>query len=73
MKTSSFMVEKLEVRYLGWNIRIRIRLLLSWSQKHHLKNNKDFPGGPGVKNPPANAGDSGSIPSLGRPHIPQSN
>ena len=25
----------------------------------------DFPGGPVVKNPPANAGDTGSIPVLG--------
>ena len=26
----------------------------------------DFPGDPVVKNPPANAGDTGSIPGLGR-------
>ena len=26
----------------------------------------DFPGGPGVKNVPANAGDMGSVPALGR-------
>ena len=26
-----------------------------------------------VKNPPANEGDAGSIPSLGRIHVPQSN
>ena len=26
-----------------------------------------------VKNPPANAGDTGSIPGLGRSHMPQSN
>ena len=32
-----------------------------------------FPGGSVVKNPPANAGDTGSIPDLGRSHIPQSN
>ena len=29
----------------------------------------DFPGGPVVKNPPANAGDTGSIPGLGRSHM----
>ena len=30
---------------------------------------EDFPGSPGVKNLPANAGDTGSIPGLGRlPH-----
>nr|XP_058913291.1 zinc finger and SCAN domain-containing protein 2 isoform X2 [Kogia breviceps] len=31
-----------------------------------------FPGGTVVKNPPANAGDTGSIPGLGRSHMPQS-
>ena len=29
----------------------------------------DFPGGPVVKNPPANTGDTGSIPGLGRFHM----
>ena len=32
-----------------------------------------FPGGSLVKNPPANAGDTGSVPGLGRSHMPQSN
>ena len=32
----------------------------------------DYPGGPVVKSLPANAGDSGSIPSLGGSHIPRS-
>ena len=31
--------------------------------------NQDLPGGPGVKNPPANAGDPGSILGLGRLHM----
>ena len=31
------------------------------------------PGGAVVKNPPANAGDTGSSPGLGRSHIPRSN
>ena len=34
---------------------------------------EDVPGGPVVKNPPANAGDMGSIPVLGRFHVPQGN
>ena len=35
---------------------------------------RDFPpGGTVVKNPPANAGDTGSIPGLGRSHMPRSN
>ena len=33
----------------------------------------DFPGGAMVKNPPASAGDVGSISGLGRSHMPQSN
>ena len=33
----------------------------------------DFPGGTVVKNPPANAGDMGSIPGLGRSQMPRSN
>ena len=32
------------------------------------KDPEDFPGDPVVKNPPANAGDPGSIPGLGRLH-----
>ena len=32
----------------------------------------DFPGGAVVKNPPANAGDTGSRPSPGRSHMPWS-
>ena len=32
-----------------------------------------FPGGAVVKNLPANARDTGSSPSLGRSHMPQSN
>ena len=33
----------------------------------------DFPGGAVVKNPPANAGDTGLSPGLGRSHMPWSN
>ena len=33
----------------------------------------DFPGGTAPKNPPANAGDTGSIPGPGRFHMPRSN
>ena len=32
-----------------------------------------FPGGAVVENPPANAGDMGSSPGLGRSHMPRSN
>ena len=39
------------------------------------KNNarRDFPGGAVVKNPPANAGYTGSSPGPRRSHMPQSN
>ena len=33
---------------------------------------QDFPGGAVVKNLSANAGDTGSIPGLGKSHMPQS-
>ena len=33
----------------------------------------DFPGGTVVKNPPANAGDTGSSPGPGRSHVSRSN
>ena len=32
---------------------------------------RDFPGGAVFKNPPANAGDTGSIPGPGRSHMPR--
>jgi len=32
---------------------------------------RDFPGDPVVKNPPANAGNTGSIPDPGRFHVPR--
>ena len=34
---------------------------------------EDFPGGPVVRNPPANAGDMASTPGLGRSHMPWDN
>ena len=34
---------------------------------------RDFRGGTVVENPPANAGDTGSIPGLGRSHMLRSN
>ena len=36
-------------------------------------NYRGFPGGAVDKNPPANAGDTGSIPGPGRSHMPRSN
>ena len=38
-----------------------------------LDTHRNFPGGAVVENPPASAGDTGSIPGLGRAHMPRSN
>ena len=46
--------------------------VLKWTLKKK-KTTWDFPGGLAVKNLSANAGDMGSIPGLGRSHIPQGN
>ena len=44
------------------------------NRKSLLKVNVGFPGAPVVvKNPPASAGETGSIPGLGRPHVPRRN
>ena len=40
--------------------------------KYKNKTGRDFPGGAVVRTPPANAGDTGSSPGLGRSHMPQS-
>ena len=37
-------------------------------KQNHKSAFRGFPGGSGVKNPPANAGETGSIPDPGRPH-----
>ena len=45
------------------------------SKGNHKQNEKtgSFPGGAVVENLPANAGDTGSSPGLGRSHMPWSN
>ena len=39
----------------------------------YFKEYRDSPDGAVVESLPANAGDTGSIPGLGRSHMPQSN
>ena len=41
--------------------------------QNETQGNLGFPGGAVVKNPPANAGDVGSSPDLGRSHMLRSN
>ena len=43
------------------------------SEGSQKERNRDFAGGAVVKNPPANAGDTGSSPGPGRSHMPRSN
>ena len=45
-------------------------LLRVWQQLYERPLARGFPGGPVVKNPPANAGDKGSIPGARRSHMP---
>ena len=44
-----------------------------WKLEKARNGFSDFPGDPVVKNSPANAGDMGSIPGLGRFHMPEGN
>ena len=44
-----------------------------WPLVQGTKKLRDLPGGPVVKNQPASAGDMGSIPGPGRPHLSQGN
>ena len=44
-----------------------------WLMNAKISQQRGFPGGAVVKNPPANAGDTGSSPGPGRSHMPQSN
>ena len=62
---------------------IKKHLILFKNQIHILKiflnlplkihEGRDFPSGTVVKNPPANAGDMGSIPGPGTSHMPRNN
>ena len=62
-KTISLLGNKLYVQMLSTNYYLFL-----------FKNNYlDFPGGPVIKNPPANTGDMGLSPGPGRSHMPWSN
>ena len=43
---------------------------LRGKSENKIEQQGDFPGDAVVKNPPANAGDAGLIPDLGRSHMP---
>ena len=48
-----------------WKITVRASLVVQWLRIRL----RGFPGGAVVRNPPANAGDTGSCPSPGRSHM----
>ena len=59
-----------------------IKIQLLFTKRHPQENKKaghikpikgGFPAGAGVENLPANAGDTGSSPGLGRSHMPRTN
>ena len=58
---------------LEWLKVVRRTTGLKWNVQKIKRNIGGFPGGAVVKNPPANAGDTGSSPGPGRSHMPRSN
>ena len=65
------------VGYRDKRFSCNLEALSSWSVAKQSSCQKQvaggFPGGAVVENPPANAGDTGSSPGLGRSHMPRSN
>ena len=55
------------------DVLLRLDHLGTWDKTRRKNLSLGFLGGSVVKNPPANAGDLGSIPDLGRAHGPWSN
>ena len=83
MRFQLFLTEHLSSSHLGTDslqddVRIWCHLYVPIGfvpQESNLKNMKlrGFPGGAVVESLPANAGDTGSSPGLGRSHMPRSN
>ena len=58
----------------GWCLARCINVCCrSRTWKAENRKDGDFPGSPVIRNPPANTGDTGSIPGLGRFHMPRGN
>ena len=50
---------------------MNLKIIVNEKRKHKKLGMEGFPGGPVVKNPPPSARAMGSIPDLGRFHMPQ--
>ena len=81
-KMLEILTSRIELFNIGWEISPKFHLFKKIYQTLHLKENTfkkiniqngGFPGGAVVENLPANAGDTGSSPGLGRSHMPRSN
>ena len=57
------------IKYLKISHRSIIIVYQGYAYGHYKRMAWDFFGGPGVWNPPANAGDTGLIPGPGRSHV----
>ena len=75
VEASVLVLPSLVIRSTSQGSVIKIHQLQAFPGKGLVRRflDSDFPGGPVVKNPPASTGDTGSIPGLGRSHVPQSN
>ena len=73
-KSSLGKVKKIEITSSIFSNHYAMRLGINY-RKRSVKNTNTlgFPGGAVVENLPANAGDTGSCPGLGRYHMPRSN
>ena len=57
----------------GYLWEIELHVTSGHGKRDSQRKLKGFPGGAVVENLPANAGDTGSSPGLGRSHMPRSN
>ena len=71
-QNSMVVAQKQTHRSMEQNKEPRNQLTLTWAINVQQRRQEGFPGGAVARNPPANAGDTGSCPGPGRSHMPQS-